>query len=786
MPRLTYPGVEVVYEAAQQFVEVALRNDGSLFTSGQPIWALPVIDDLHHRFVQRPDSSKDSFEVKFQRQLSGAPAGTIQLAGELLYVHFLIARSVLGQTKRDIIGRVLSWSPSPATVPPELDSALDKGIAKVGTAFHTRRDAQLKFLLEFLKRWKGLPASQQTELLQDPWDFKSMLFAIPIDAAYTQRESLLHLVFPDTFEPIVSKDAKRQIATASTFKRFVSDPSNDVDQLLADIRKGLTERFGSDFSFYSPDVSALWQNPVNPWDEFIRWGERFYRSKDFDSRERDYKIEISNNIKQARATMDAGSDTWIEQLKRSFGSPNNIVPWTTRDPFINWCRANPEIAKAALEALWSDRAEPADRVRAFLELLPTAAVGGRGTRANLASFLLLGSEPSQFPSYQITVFQKGFDLTGYESPPRDPSEATLYQHALAFLDSIIEEASQRGVELRDRLDAQGILWCIAKTEPLDDWSEQDGRAFKKWRGDSVGPDDEPDPLGRLAESLLVDRDYLSRIRMLLSDKRQLIFYGPPGTGKTYVARKLAEFFAGEGGKHETVQFHPSYAYEDFFEGYRPKLLNGSPGFDLVEGPLKRLGRAAAASVNQAGDDKYVLLIDEINRGNIAKVFGELYFLLEYRDERISLQYSSEPFALPENLWIIGTMNTADRSIALIDSALRRRFYFVPFFPDEPPIKGLLRRWLEKNKPSMVWVADVVDEANRRLGQRHAAIGPSYFLRTELTEEWVSLIWEHAILPYLAEQFFGEEDRLRDFSLELLRGATRSGNDSVEGSETARA
>ena len=213
-----------------------------------------------------------------------------------------------------------------------------------------------------------------------------------------------------------------------------------------------------------------------------------------------------------------------------------------------------------------------------------------------------------------------------------------------------------------------------------------------------------------------------------------------------------------------VQFHPSYAYEDFVEGYRPQEVNGQPGFGLVSGPFKDIAEAASA----APDDLFILIIDEVNRGNVPKVFGELYFLLEYRDERMTLQYSSDEFALPSNLWIIGTMNTADRSIALLDAALRRRFYFVPFFPDQPPIAGLLHRWLQKNKPQLEWVAGVVDRANAQLDDRNVGIGPSYFMRTNLSEEWVELIWEHAITPYLAEQFFGEEDRLADFSLERLR------------------
>src|SRR5262249_10012300 len=230
-----------------------------------------------------------------------------------------------------------------------------------------------------------------------------------------------------------------------------------------------------------------------------------------------------------------------------------------------------------------------------------------------------------------------------------------------------------------------------------------------------------DDLSRLADELLLDRGQLERAARLLRDKRQIIFYGPPGTGKTFVARKLAAYFAGERGSVEVIQFHPSVAYEDFFEGFRP---DKEGKFHLKPGPLKRIAQRAAEDANNA---IHVLIIDELNRANVAKVFGELYYLLEYRKDEVWLQYSDLKFSLPENLWIIGTMNTADRSIALVDAALRRRFYFVPFFPDEPPIQGLLRRWLERNQPDLGWVADVVDLANERLGDRHVAIGPSYFM-----------------------------------------------------------
>ena len=281
-------------------------------------------------------------------------------------------------------------------------------------------------------------------------------------------------------------------------------------------------------------------------------------------------------------------------------------------------------------------------------------------------------------------------------------------------------------------------------------------------------------LQRLAHELLIDPEHLRKIQRLLDDKRQVIFQGPPGTGKTFVARELAASLAGTAERVRLVQFHPSYAYEDFVQGLRPKLTDGAPGFELRNGPLLTMADAAREDSDPAA--KYFLIIDEINRGNLAKVFGELYFLLEYRDQPIQLQYSSELFALPKNLYIIGTMNTADRSIALVDLALRRRFHFVEFRPDKAPIQGLLRRWLDRKASDMAWVADVVDRANRELDDSQAAVGPSYFMKDGLDDEMVGDIWEHNVLPYIEERLYGERDRLREFDLDELRSRDAGEND----------
>ena len=301
--------------------------------------------------------------------------------------------------------------------------------------------------------------------------------------------------------------------------------------------------------------------------------------------------------------------------------------------------------------------------------------------------------------------------------------------------------------------------------------------WQGWRPSGSGKDDgldEPDAevdIATLASELYLPTDFLEKINSLLTDKKQVIFQGPPGTGKTYVARKLAEHIAGSKDRVTLVQFHPSYAYEDFVQGYRPKSSNGGQlTYVLQDGPLLRAAKQAA---DDESNTKHFLIIDEINRGNLAKVFGELYFLLEYRNEDIELQYSegNERFSLPENLYIIGTMNTADRSIARVDLALRRRFYFVEFHPADKEIGSVLREYLATNAPDMGWVADVVDKANEQLQQdeRDAAIGPSYFMKENLNEGDVEIRWQHSVMPYIRELLFGQDSRIADFDLGKLRG-----------------
>lgn len=349
-----------------------------------------------------------------------------------------------------------------------------------------------------------------------------------------------------------------------------------------------------------------------------------------------------------------------------------------------------------------------------------------------------------------------------------------------------EEFNEQARELMERHEIPPelldlVLWAAGTAK--NDTSVQTDDAVHDEPEGAVTEDVRLPPVSQdAARKLFLPRDWLQNAVVdLLVEKRQVIFFGPPGTGKTFVAQRLAQDLTRDGGSWDLIQFHPSYSYEDFFEGYRPRREGDVLTYALTWGPLRRMADAAKADPGRP----YVLVVDEINRGNVAKIFGELLFLLEYRDRAIALQYSpDEQFSLPRNLLIIGTMNTADRSIALVDSALRRRFYFVEFSPTVAPVRDVLGQWLTEHHLDEE-PARLLTELNRRMDSREFAIGPSYFMTADASEPNLERIWEHAIVPLLEEHFYGTERDVRDeFGLETLRRGLSSDAELSEEEETS--
>ncbi|MDY7230272.1 AAA family ATPase [Hyalangium rubrum] len=302
------------------------------------------------------------------------------------------------------------------------------------------------------------------------------------------------------------------------------------------------------------------------------------------------------------------------------------------------------------------------------------------------------------------------------------------------------------------------------------------RRFLSWlkaRLDQQPPLQELAPAERFLHATSLRRERLEELCALLEHRRQLILYGPPGTGKTFIARELARYQAGSEERCERVQFHPAYAYEDFIEGLRPQVDPQAPGglrYEYRPGLLKALAERAKASPTE----RFVLLIDEINRAALPRVFGELLYLLEYREEHVRLAGSGDFFELPANLYLIGTMNSADRSIAQIDVALRRRFHFVRMDPDVEVLRRNLLKW-DVAPDVCDWVVHGLETVNARIDRspgREFRIGHSFFMDKDLDAARVERIWRHDIAPMLEDCFYDAPQVVQE--LRALFDAARPG------------
>lgn len=262
------------------------------------------------------------------------------------------------------------------------------------------------------------------------------------------------------------------------------------------------------------------------------------------------------------------------------------------------------------------------------------------------------------------------------------------------------------------------------------------------------------PLAAISETTGFPLSTLERWTVAIERKKQAVFYGPPGTGKTFIAEKIAQHLVGGGyGFVELVQFHPSYAYEDFIQGIRPDVTaEGDLVYRLVAGRFREFCRRAARREGLS-----VLIIDEINRANLSRVLGELMYLLEYRDREIPLA-GGERFQIPSNVRLIGTMNTADRSIALVDHALRRRFAFLHLEPDF----DILRHYHEREETGFdpTGLIEQLRLVNTQINDPHYHVGISFFLRPDLASQ-IEDIWGLEIEPYLEEYFFDQAEKVTE-------------------------
>ncbi|MDD2503897.1 MAG: AAA family ATPase, partial [Clostridia bacterium] len=270
----------------------------------------------------------------------------------------------------------------------------------------------------------------------------------------------------------------------------------------------------------------------------------------------------------------------------------------------------------------------------------------------------------------------------------------------------------------------------------------------------------------LSEVFMDEESYTTLVN-LLKAKKNIILQGAPGVGKTFVAKRLAYSIIGERDTSRVmmVQFHQSYSYEDFIMGFRPS----KDGFELTPGPFYQFCKVA-----QDDDEReYFFVVDEINRGNLSKIFGELLMLIEKekRTEKLRLLYSNELFSVPPNVYIIGMMNTADRSLAMIDYALRRRFAFFELEPafDSEGFKAIM---LEANHTKYNDLIEQIKALNDFISKDESLgdgfrIGHSYLCpNEEVTDEWLMAVVKYELLPLLSEYWFDEQSKIEQWTKKL--------------------
>jgi len=385
----------------------------------------------------------------------------------------------------------------------------------------------------------------------------------------------------------------------------------------------------------------------------------------------------------------------------------------------------------------------------------------------LLGYLLAMYDYNKFPLYKDSIFQSLKKNIGKEKEWKSYSVGMKYERFQQLCikmgeylqnSNLLSDIEVNGTKIPvgiTALDGQDFFFYLDKIAKPDNGKSGDNIGNKSKESKKTNTPDKKYTKEEILKEIFISEKEFDEIVKLLKDskKKQLILQGPPGTGKTFIAQRIARFITQNDGLVETIQFHPSYSYEDFIEGYRPK----KNGFELSDGIFKQF---CTRAINDPGNN-YVLIIDEINRGNLSKIFGELLFLLEYRKESVQLTYSQEKFSLPENFYIIGTMNTADRSLAIMDYALRRRFYFKNIKCQT----SRLKQWLQENdcQISTEKLLDAIRSMNDAIEKSmHCSdynIGHSYFMREKLNRESLKEIIDFGIEPLLHEYFFDKNEKI---------------------------
>lgn len=741
------PG-EAVYEAAEYWAETCLLAESSVFTR-ESLWNRQTFSGMDRYYAQNLNEGEGNFFGKLETQLASAPSQVAKLAAELLWVMYLFPSSAAmnGDTKRRHIRRVWDWSRESLDDHPKLlEEALDGGIGHPGTAFNTHRWRELLWFVLAMGQWYALAPEARKALLADPWEFAEWIEHTPQSNGRQMRHLLLHLLFPESFERMSTATHKRDLVTklGSVAGIAPSDIQKSdrvkLDRQILEIRRTLSKDFGEGFDFYESAVRDKW------------WPQRGAKS------------ELPDPLSPAAS--GSALESWIHdrfgevrvwaigpgvsgQLWPEFVDEEIIaIGWDQLGDLLEY--DSKEEIESSLQSHQSHSTRPTNNALACYQFANEMQIGdivfAKRGRSGLYGYGTITSEYrfDETRDHFMHVRDVQWKTIGEWELPRDQWKAvkTLTEH------TDDPEWVKLAVDLID-----------GKHGNQPDGTEVHKPAPVYARRDALN-------------DLFIPPAQFDEMQEALMRTKALILTGAPGVGKTFVSRRLAWSIMRrkDEARVRMVQFHQSYAYEDFVQGWRP---TESGGFTLKNGVFYSFCEDAR---KDSGND-YVFIIDEINRANLSKVFGELLMLIE-ADKRVPgygvrLAYASdsaEPFFIPENVYIIGLMNTADRSLALVDYALRRRFSFInlrPAFERDEFQQSLIGSGVDEylvaeivSRMTALNVVIAADTANLGPGFE---IGHSYFVpRKEagpLDRSWYEQVVRYEIAPLLAEYWFDQPEKV---------------------------